>query len=146
MKNQKIDVLFVCVHNSGRSVAAKLIFNHRAQKLGLDLKAESAGTNPAEHVNTAVAKALQSFGLNALNETPKQLSDELLQSEPKVITMGCQIESNMCPALLMQNVEDWGLPDPATMSDSQVIPLIHEIARKVNALIQLMAALQANIK
>lgn len=146
MDPKNIDVLFVCVHNSGRSVAAKLIFNHRAQKLGLDLKAESAGTNPAKHVNTAVANALQSFGLNASDEIPKQLSDELLENEPKVITMGCQIESDMCPALMMQNVEDWALPDPATMSESQVIPLIHEIARKVNALIQLMTTLQANIR
>lgn len=146
MDLKNIDVLFVCVHNSGRSVAAKLIFNHRAQKLGLDLRAESAGTNPAKHVNTAVANALQSFGLNASDEIPKQLSDDLLENEPKVITMGCQIESDMCPALMMQNVEDWALVDPATMSESQVIPLIHETARKVNALIQLMTTLQANIR
>lgn len=146
MEPRNIDVLFVCVHNSGRSVAAKLIFNHRAQKLGLDLRAESAGTNPAKHVNTAVSDALQSFGLSASDEIPKQLSDELLENEPKVITMGCQIESDMCPALMMQNVEDWALPDPATMSESQVIPLIHEIAREVNALIQSMTTQQPNIR
>ena len=146
MGPENIDVLFICVHNSGRSVAAKLIFNHRAQKLRLDLRAESAGTNPAKHVNMAVANALQSFGLNASDEIPKQLSDDLLENEPKVITMGCQIESDMCLALMMQNIEDWSLPDPATMSESQVIPLIHEIARKVNALIQSMTTLQANIR
>lgn len=143
MKPKNIDVLFVCVHNSGRSVAAKLIFNHRVQKLGLDLKAESAGTNPAKHINTAVVNALQSFGLNASNEIPKQLSDELLENDPKVIIMGCQIETNMCPALMMQNVEDWALPDPATMSESQIISLIHEIARKVNTLIQSMIMLRS---
>ena len=64
MSEDRIDVLFVCTHNAGRSVAAKTIFNDRAVKLGLDLRAQSAGTKPGDRVNPAIQRVLESFNLD----------------------------------------------------------------------------------
>ena len=141
MSNANIDVLFVCVHNAGRSVAAKLLFNDRSAKLGLDFRAESAGTFPKTYINPKVKWALESFNLDTSNETPKLLTNEMLKNNPRVITMGCQVDEEACPAINMSQVEDWGLPDPSEMTDDEeVIALIHEIARRTNTLLREMSA------
>ena len=140
MNNSKIDVLFVCVHNAGRSVAAKVLFNDRATKLGLDLRAESAGTIPKTDINPKVKWALDSFNLDTSNETPKLLTDRMLTGNPRVITMGCQVDAEACPAIKMSEVKEWGLPDPSEMTDDEeVIALIHEIARRTNTLLREMS-------
>lgn len=137
MSNERVDVLFVCVHNAGRSVAAKLLFNDRAEKLGLGLSAESAGTVPGEHINPAVKRVLESFKLNTSREAPKLMADEMLTGNPRVVTMGCQVDAEACPAIKFDDVDDWGLPDPSEMTDDEeIVSLIHEIARRVNTLIR----------
>ena len=139
MNEKRIDVLFVCTHNAGRSVAAKTLFNDRASKLGLDLRAESAGTTPGERINPVVQRVLESFRMGTSREVPKLMTDEMLETDPRIRTMGCEVDAESCPAVKSANVDDWGLPDPSKMTDeSEVVPLIHEIARRVNGLIQEM--------
>ena len=136
MSEQRIDVLFVCTHNAGRSVAAKTLFNDRASKLGLALQAESAGTKPGVNINPAVQRILESFTVDTTAESPKEISDEMLANKPRIITMGCQVDAEACPAVNFADVEDWDLPDPSKMKeDSEIVPLIHDIARRVNTLL-----------
>ena len=137
MSNERVDVLFVCVHNAGRSVAAKVLFNDRSEKLGLDLRAQSAGTVPGERVNSAVKRVLESFKLDTSREVPKLLTDEMLTGAPRVITMGCQVNAEVCPAINFAEVDEWGLPDPSEMTDEEeIVSLVHEISRRVNTLIR----------
>ena len=139
MSEDWIDVLFVCTHNAGRSIAAKIIFNDRASKLGLGLRAQSAGTNPGDHVNPAVRRILESFNLDVSGEVPRLLTDEMLGGSPRVVTMGCEMDTETCPAVNFAEVDDWGLPDPSKISSNDaIVPLIHDIARRVNTLIQEM--------
>ncbi len=139
MSDEQIDVLFVCTHNAGRSVAAKTLFNDRARKLGINLRAESAGTAPGECVNPTIQSVLTSFRLDTSNEKPKSISDEMFAGKPRIITMGCEVDAESCPAINMTDVDDWALPDPSRMSDEEeVVALIHEVARRVNTLIQEM--------
>ena len=141
MSNNQIDVLFVCTHNAGRSVIAKTLFNDRSSKLGLDMRAESAGTVPVDRINQNVQRVLESFMIDASQETPKLLTDDLLASNPRIVTMGCEVDAASCPAVSFADVEDWGLPDPSQRSDdAEIVPLVHEIARRVNTMIQHMTS------
>ena len=144
MNDERVDVLFVCVQNAGRSVAAKLLFNDRATKLGLDLRAQSAGTEPSENINPSVRRVLESFNLDTSQESPRLMSYDMLSSNPRLITMGCHIDSEVCPIVNFAEIDDWGLPDPAEMTDDEeVVSLVHEIARLVNGLIREMSVAQA---
>ena len=141
MSKDQIDVLFVCTHNAGRSVAAKTIFNDRAAKLGLEMRAQSAGTTPGERINRAVQRVLESLNLDASREVPRLLTDDMLEGGPRVVTMGCEVDADTCPAVNFAEVDDWALPDPSKMSsDDEIVPLIHDIARRVNTLIQEMTS------
>ncbi len=140
MSDDRIDVLFVCVHNAGRSVAAKVLFNDSATRLGLNLWSESAGTIPSEQVNPSVKQVLESFNLDTSNEAPKPLTDSMLASEPRIVTLGCNVDAEACPAINLSDFDDWNLPDPSEMADDEeIVALIHEIARRVNALIREMS-------
>ena len=137
MSETRIDVLFVCMHNAGRSVIAKALFNDRSTKLGLNMRAESAGTDPAARINPAVQRVLESFKIDTSQEIPKLLIDDVLASKPRIVTMGCEVDAASYPAVIRADVDDWGLPDPSKMSgDAEIVPLVHEIARRVNTLIQ----------
>ena len=141
MSEDRIDVLFVCTHNAGRSVATKTIFNDRAVKLGLEMRAKSAGTKPGERINPAVQRVLESFNLDISREVPKLMTDEMLQGGARIVTMGCEMDAESCPAVNFADIDDWGLPDPSQMSsDEEIVPLIHDIARRVNTLIQEMTS------
>ena len=140
MSDDRIDVLFVCVHNAGRSVAATVLFNDSATRLGLGLRSESAGTIPGEQVNPSVKRVLESFNLDTTNEAPKLLTDSMLASEPRIVTLGCNIDAEACPAIKFSDFDDWDMPDPSEMADDEeIVALIHEIARRVNALIREMS-------
>ncbi len=144
MNDERVDVLFVCVHNAGRSLAAELLFNDRATKLGLGLRAQSAGTEPSENINPSVRRVLESFNLDTSQEAPRLMSDGMLSSNPRLITMGCRIDSEVCPTVKFAEIDDWGLPDPAEMTDDEeVVSLVHEIARLVNGLIRETSVAQA---
>ena len=106
------NVLFVCVHNAGRSQMAKALFNALAQQRGLPFEAESAGTEPADHVHSNVVAAMQELGIDLSLERPKLLANEMVECAGRVITMGCAVDADSCPAVVIKDVEDWGLPDP----------------------------------
>lgn len=106
------DVLFVCVHNAGRSQMAKGFFNHLARERKVDLIAESAGTESSERLHPEVISVMSEMDIDLSGETPKLLEDEMLARDPKVFTMGCAVDAEACPSLRMETVRDWGLPDP----------------------------------
>lgn len=119
-------VLFVCVHNSGRSQMAEAFFNKLA---GGKAIAFSAGTQPAEAINSLVAKAMVDVGIDISSNRPKLLTYDMLDTADMVITMGC-LDSEACPARLV-DAEDWGLPDPHGKSLAEVIKIRDEIRKRV---------------
>ena len=128
------DVLFVCVHNAGRSQMAKALFNALALRRGLSLKAESAGTEPAPQVHDNVIDAMHELGLDLSTERPKLLDNDTVKQARRVITMGCGIHSESCPAIFIKDVEDWGLPDPKGRSMEEVRAIRDVIDRKIEGL------------
>ena len=128
------DVLFVCVHNAGRSQMAKAIFNRLATTRGLNLRAESAGTEPATHIHENVVAVLLEEGIDLAVESPKLLSNEMVEQASRVITMGCAVDSEACPAVFLKNVDDWELPDPAGQPIEAVRRSWETIRRRVEGL------------
>lgn len=126
MKN----VLFVCVHNSGRSQMAEAFFNHLA---GGKADALSAGTHPASHANPIVVEAMRELGIDISRQRPKLLTAEMLDNADRIITMGCGVEK-ACPAAFVP-VEDWQLEDPEGQSMEKVRAIRDEIRDKVMGLI-----------
>ncbi|MGQ9525217.1 MAG: arsenate reductase ArsC [Armatimonadota bacterium] len=131
-------VLFVCVHNSGRSQMAEAIFNHKARGTA---QAVSAGTQPAEEVNPAAVEALQEIGVATDGLRPKLLTREMVQNADRIITMGCGVAES-CPAFLYGSVEDWGLEDPAGQPLAKVREIRDEIVRRVDRLLEELARSQ----
>src|SRR3972149_2137132 len=100
-------VLFVCVHNSGRSQMAEAFFNRMARGRAI---AHSAGTFPGDRVNPTVVQAMTELGIDLSQKQPQLLTQDMLDAAERVITMGCNVEE-ACPANLVPT-EDWGLEDP----------------------------------
>ena len=125
-------ILFVCVHNSGRSQMAEVLLNSMA---GGKAVAESAGTEPGEAVNPVAVKAMAELGLDMSGARPKLLTQEMVDRADRVITMGCSVEES-CPALFLPNVEDWGLEDPSGKALKKVREIRDEIARRMRALLE----------
>ena len=125
-------ILFVCVHNSGRSQMAEVLLNSMA---GGKAVAESAGTEPGEAVNPVAVKAMAELGLDMSGARPKLLTQEMVDRADRVITMGCSVEES-CPALFLPNVEDWGLEDPSGKALEKVREIRDEIARRIRALLE----------
>jgi arsenate reductase len=122
-------VLFVCVHNVGRSqMAAALLDQHAHGRVHV----RSAGSMPAERLNPAVVAAMAEVGLDLSAALPKPLSDDVVQDSDVVITMGC---GDACPIYPGKRYLDWQLPDPAGLSVEQVRPIRDEIERRVRALL-----------
>ena len=134
------DALFVCVHNAGRSQMAKAMFNRLASERGLALRAESAGTEPGDGVHDVVAEAMREKGFDLRAERPKLLTDYMVEQAQRVITMGCAIDSDACPAIFLRDVEDWGLPDPKGQPLSKVRAIRDTIGRKVEELLRELTA------
>jgi len=125
-----MQVLFVCVHNSGRSQMAEAIFNHYAKGEAL---AYSAGTRPASHIDRNVIQAMKEVGLDISKQRPKILTPEMMVDVDRVITMGCGVE-DVCPATFVAT-EDWWLEDPDGKPIEKVREIRDEIEAKVKALI-----------
>jgi arsenate reductase (thioredoxin) len=119
-------VLFVCVHNSGRSQMAEGFFNHLA---GGRARAVSAGTNPADSVNPDVVEAMREVGIDISGNRPGPLTDEMLDGADKVVSMGCGVEG-ICPATFVET-EDWQLEDPKGKSLAEIRRIRDEIGAKV---------------
>jgi protein-tyrosine-phosphatase len=123
------EVLFVCVHNAGRSqMAAALLDHHAAGRVHV----RSAGSTPAEEINPSVLAAMEELGLDLSKEFPKPLTDEYVRAADVVITMGC---GDACPIYPGKRYLDWELPDPAGKSLEEVRPIRDEIDRRVRGLL-----------
>jgi arsenate reductase len=123
------EVLFVCVHNAGRSQMAAALLDHRAASR---VHVRSAGSTPAGSINTAVRDAMAELGLDLSKEYPKPLTDEAVAAADVVITMGC---GDACPIYPGKRYLDWELDDPAGKTIDQIRPIRDEIDRRVQALL-----------
>ena len=130
-------VVFVCVHNSGRSQMAEAFFNQLAQGKALAL---SAGTQPGDSVNPTVVEAMKEVGIDISGNKPKMLTLEMIEKAAKMITMGCGDDAGgLCPAGFIET-EDWALADPKGKSLAQVRIIRDEIKQRVAALVQQITA------
>lgn len=125
----KPSVLFVCVHNAGRSQMAAAFLTHLA---GDKVEVRSAGSAPADSVNPAVVEALSEIGIDISNEIPKVLTTAAVESSDVVITMGC---GDACPFFPGKRYLDWPLADPAGQGIAAVRPIRDEIRKLVEELI-----------
>ena len=125
----KPSVLFVCVHNAGRSQMAAAYLAHLS---GGDIEVRSAGSAPGEHVNPAAVEAMSEEGIDISAQTPKVLTTDAVQASDVVITMGC---GDNCPVFPGKRYEDWELDDPAGKGVDSVRPIRDEIKTRVQALI-----------
>ncbi|MEU1624195.1 arsenate reductase ArsC [Streptomyces sp. NPDC020096] len=122
-------MLFVCVHNAGRSQMAAAFLIHLA---GDRIQVRSAGSAPADAVNPAVVAAMNEVGIDISAETPKVLTAESVQASDVVITMGC---GDACPVFPGKRYLDWKLDDPAGQGVEAVRPIRDEIERRIRGLI-----------
>ncbi|MGY4709214.1 arsenate reductase ArsC [Mycolicibacterium sp. CBM1] len=128
-------VLFVCVHNAGRSQMAAGFLAHLA---GDAIEVRSAGSAPAASINPAAVAAMAEVGIDIADQSPKILTPDTVESSDVVITMGC---GDTCPVFPGVRYRDWALPDPAGMGVEAVRPIRDEIRTRVEALIaELMPA------
>lgn len=131
MSAERPEVLFVCVHNAGRSqMAAALLAHHGGDRVVI----RSAGTAPAESINPAVIAAMTEIGIDLLasGAHPKSLEDAAVEASDVVITMGCGDE---CPYYPGTRYLDWPIDDPAGQGVAAVRPIREEIDRRVQALL-----------
>jgi len=130
--NKMITVLFVCVHNAGRSQMAEAIFNRLAAGKAIAI---SAGTAPADKVNPVVIEAMKEIGFDISQNKPKKMTVAMIEKADRMITMGCGDNAGgLCPAGFIET-EDWLLEDPAGKSIESVRRIRDEIEKKVKSLI-----------
>ena len=127
--NSKPVVLFLCVHNAGRSLAARVLLDHYAEGR-VDVR--SAGSEPAEQLNPSVVALLGERGLDPRKEFPKPLTDEVAREADVIVTMGC---GDTCPFYPGKRYLDWELDDPAGQPIDVVRPIVEEIDRRTQELL-----------
>jgi arsenate reductase (thioredoxin) len=125
----KPSVLFVCVHNAGRSQMAAGYLNHLA---GDHIEVRSAGSEPADKINPVAVHAMAEEGIDIAAEQPKILTTDAVKASDVVITMGC---GDTCPYYPGKRYEDWVLDDPAAQNIDHVRPIRDEIRRRIEQLI-----------
>jgi protein-tyrosine-phosphatase len=127
--SEKPSVLFVCVHNAGRSQMAAAWLSHLA---GDRVEVRSAGSAPADQVNPAAVEAMREVGIDITAETPKILTVDAVKASDVCITMGC---GDTCPVFPGKRYLDWTLEDPAGQGVEAVRPIRDEIKKRVEGLI-----------
>jgi arsenate reductase len=127
--NARPVVLFVCIHNAGRSVAARVLLEQYAAGR-VDVR--SAGSDPGDGTNPMVVAILAERGLDATKEFPKPLTNELAKGADVVVTMGC---GDTCPVYSGKRYVDWELDDPAGRTIDEIRPIVDEIDRRVQELL-----------
>ena len=131
-------ILFVCVENAGRSQMAEAFFRKYMSK---GFEAISAGTKPSMHVKPIVLQSMKEIGIDIENQTPKNISQQIIDESEQAINMGC-IDNESCPALFMKDVLDWQIPDPKGKSIEEVRKIRDQIEIKV---INLIKSFEENI-
>jgi protein-tyrosine-phosphatase len=126
-------VLFVCLHNAGRSQMSQALFEQAANGRHRSL---SAGTTPAEHIHPEVVEVMRELGADLANRKPQLLTRELAQQADIVVTMGC---GDQCPYIPGKRYIDWDLPDPAGRPPDEVRLTRDEIRGRVQTLIEELA-------
>ena len=122
-------VLFLCVHNAGRSLAARVLLDHYAHGR-VDVR--SAGSEPADRLNPSVVAVLRDRGLDPTREFPKPLTAEVAQAADVIVTMGC---GDTCPVYPATRYLDWEVADPADQPLEVVRGIVDEIDRRVQQLL-----------
>jgi arsenate reductase (thioredoxin) len=122
-------VLFLCVHNSGRSLAARVLLDHMAAGR---INVESAGSEPGDQLNPAVVAILEERGLDTSKDFPKPLTDAHAQEADVIVTMGC---GDTCPVFPGKRYLDWEVEDPAGKSVAEVRPIVDEIESRARQLL-----------
>jgi arsenate reductase len=126
-------VLFVCVHNAGRSQMAAALLKHHG---GGAVEVRSAGSAPADAINPAVREVMAEIGIDLSRAQPKRLTTDAVEASDVVITMGC---GDACPIFPGKRYLDWQLPDPAGQGVDAVRPIRDEIDTRVRALLAELA-------
>ena len=137
MVTEQPEVLFVCVHNAGRSQMAAGLVKLRSEGR---VRVRSAGSDPGETINPAVVEAMSELGVDLSDEFPKPLTDEAVRAADVVITMGC---GDACPVYPGKRYEDWELDDPAGKNIDTVRRIRDEIDSRVKHLISQLEEAQA---
>jgi arsenate reductase (thioredoxin) len=127
------EVLFVCVHNAGRSQMAAALLDHYAQGR---VQVRSAGSEPADRINPVVVEAMAELGLDVSQQFPKPLTTDGVRAADVVITMGC---GDACPIFPGKRYEDWALDDPAGASLDEVRRIRDDVAARVRRLLDELA-------
>jgi arsenate reductase (thioredoxin) len=125
----KPEVLFVCVHNAGRSQMAAALLDHHAHGR---VHVRSAGSTPAEEINPTVVAAMAEIGIDISKEFPKPLTDDVVRDADAVVTMGC---GDACAIYPGKRYLDWELPDPAGKSVEEIRAIRDEIDKRVRSLL-----------
>jgi len=137
MSGRLKSVLFVCLHNSGRSQMAEAFFNRLAEGKA---NASSAGTQPAGEVNPVIIEVMREVGIDISNNTPRLLTMDMVEKADKMITMGCGADAKaVCPASLIET-EDWELEDPYLQSIEVVRKIRDKVKAKIKHLIKEMVS------
>jgi arsenate reductase len=127
---ERPEVLFVCVHNAGRSQMAAGLLTLRSSG---QIEVRSAGSDPAHHVNPLAVEAMAELGVDLSTAFPKRLTDDAVREADVVITMGC---GDACPIYSGKRYEDWELDDPAEQDLGTVRRIRDDLDRRVQALVQ----------
>lgn len=127
-------VLFVCVHNAGRSQMAEAFLNAMAKERGIAVTAASAGTLGGGSINPVVAEAMREVGVPMEGHYPKALTQTMADSADLIVSMGCGVDAEACPAKFLV-AEDWGLDDPAGEPIERVREIRDQIRHRVDGLI-----------
>ena len=122
-------VLYACIHNGGRSLAAKVLTEHHAAG---GVEARSAGSEPAERINPIAVQAMREAGIDITGEQPKVLTTDAVEHADVVVTMGC---GDTCPIFPGKRYEDWNLTDPAGQPIDVVRQVRDEIRDRVQHLV-----------
>ena len=129
LTDERPEVLFVCVHNAGRSQMAAGLLAHRSQGA---VVVRSAGSEPADEINPVVVEAMAELGIDLGTEHPKPLTEDAVRAADAVVTMGC---GDACPVYPGKRYLDWELPDPAGEDLETVRAIRDEIDRRVQTLL-----------
>lgn len=130
MNQQRPVVLFLCVHNAGRSQMAAALLERAA---GDQVVIHSAGSAPGETLNPAVVTVMAELGIDISAQRPKKLTDDMARQADVIVTMGC---GDSCPVYPGKRYLDWELPDPAGKTLDQIRPIRDEIDTRVAALME----------
>ena len=129
MTTEHAEVLFVCVHNAGRSQMAAALLERAA---GDRVRVRSAGTTPADEIHASVRTVMSEIGIDLADRKPQRLSTDAVKEADVVITMGC---GDACPVFPGKRYEDWEVPDPAGRGVAEVRSIRDDIAGRVEALV-----------